>query len=126
MNDYSFRLMFIYDKETFVSCVVFMGDGTHVSPKSKLRIGVTEQFEKMVFEEQDLKYITLFKALETLNNLVIIENNIIKHVNEKTDFRVTASVPYEYKYDRLSKQVFNNVLKRNNMTDFQLLVGEVE
>lgn len=119
--------MFVYDKEKPISCIVFMGDGTYLSLKHKIRVGISEHFEHMVFEEQDKEYITLFNVLENLNVLkkLITEGQLVSHINSKTDFRATVSVPYEYKYDKLSNQVFKNVLKKNKMNDFEELVGDM-
>lgn len=123
MNDYTYRIMFVYEYGNYVASIVFMGDGTHINPRHKLRIGVTDYFEKMVFEEQDERFIVLFKCLESLNSKFITELNMIQYINKKTDFNGTHSVAYKYKYDKLGSQVFKNVLRRNGLIDFNELVG---
>ena len=120
MNIYMFRVMFVYDNGKIVACLVFYGDGTYVDRRTKLRIGVSTEFEERVFIDDDPKYSTLFYALGKINDNqeLITERKIINEINSDTDFRASASVEYKYKYDKLGKQVFNNVLKRNNLVEF--------
>lgn len=120
MNLYTFRVMFIYDEGKIVGCLVFYGDGVYIDRRTKLRIGVSSEFEEKVFVDDDPKYSTLFYALGKINdnNELITERKIIKEIISSTDFRASASVEYQYKYDKLGKQVFNNVLKRNNLVGF--------
>lgn len=120
MNIYMFRVMFVYDKEKVVACFVFMGDNVFIDRRTILRIGVSPEFEEKVFIDDDDKYSTLFYTLGRINSdvSIITEKKLIKEINSSTDFRATSSVPYQYKYDKLGRQVFNNVLKRNGLFEF--------
>ena len=125
MNDYTYRVMFIYDERVTgdtLSCIgalVFKGDGKYISSRNKIRIAVSDWFSQE-FSAQEDRYLVLYDVLSKLKTFVT-EQELLNHIIEKTDFRVSFSVPYEYPFDKLSGQVFRNVLKKNDMFDFEEL-----
>ena len=118
-----FKMMFVYDNEKVVACIMVVGDGTYIDFRNKLRIAVTKEFEYMVFNYLDKRFVTLFNALEQLDKTFITEKSVVDYINSKTDFRATYSVTYEYPYHKLSNRVFNNILRGNDMIDFETLRG---
>ena len=126
----SFQSMYIYSKDYKypIGVVFFYGDNVYVDGRHYVRVGVSEALEREVFEVQETRYIDLFMLLKEIRSESIEEThfqkikNIQKSINGVGDiFKVGQPLPYTYKYDKISKSIFKNVLKSNNMKD----IGEI-
>ena len=126
----SFQSMYIYSKEYKypVGVVFFYGDDVYVDGRYYVRVGISEAFERKVFEAQETRYIDLFMLLKEIKSDNIKESSFqkIKDIQNSIRgvgdiFKVGEPLPYTYKYDKMSKAIFKNVLKSNMMTD----IGEI-